>query len=130
MVGSAARAACRACTSARSSAQATAVTARVLTALPADENPPRLDGARIYGLGASDMKCADALILHLLDMARTTDSPFDLAAILYAREEGPFEESGFPQWVPWLSPLVCLTVLVLGYRFFNAGLRRYESTGS
>jgi len=69
------------------------------TVPPADENPPRLLGDRILGLGASDMKCADALILHLIEMAREHQSRFDLAAVLYAREEGPYEHSGFPHIV-------------------------------
>jgi succinyl-diaminopimelate desuccinylase len=69
------------------------------TVPPADDNPPRMDAERIYGLGSSDMKCADALILHIMERARREQSRFDLAAILYAREEGPFEESGFPHIV-------------------------------
>ncbi|MDJ0521312.1 MAG: succinyl-diaminopimelate desuccinylase [Planctomycetota bacterium] len=69
------------------------------TVPPADDNPPRLDDERIFGLGSSDMKCADALILHVLERARTEQSRFDLAGILYAREEGPFDESGFPEIV-------------------------------
>ncbi len=66
-------------------------------------NKPRIDEDRIYGLGASDMKCADALILHLLAEATTREPAVDLAGILYAREEGPFDESGFPEIVPALE---------------------------
>ncbi len=39
------------------------------TVPPADDNVARIEGDRIYGLGATDMKCADALILHLLERA-------------------------------------------------------------
>lgn len=62
-----------------------------------DPNPARVEGDKIYGLGASDMKCADALILHLLDRARAVKPRHDLLAILYAKEEGPFDESGMPE---------------------------------
>lgn len=63
----------------------------------AGENPVRIEDDRIFGLGASDMKCADALILHLIAMAVEREPRFDLAGILYAREEGPFDESGLPE---------------------------------
>jgi len=62
-----------------------------------DLNEPRLSEARIHGLGASDMKCADALILHLLEQSRGRPSPYDITAVLYAREEGPYDESGLPE---------------------------------
>ncbi len=62
-----------------------------------DENRPRLDDGRIYGLGSSDMKCADALILHVLEQSLTRACAYDVSGILYAREEGPFEASGFPE---------------------------------
>ena len=40
------------------------------------------------------------------------------------------EATGWPAWLPWLSPLVCSLVLALGLFCFFAGLRRYESTGT
>ncbi|MFQ5697249.1 MAG: ABC transporter permease [Myxococcota bacterium] len=43
---------------------------------------------------------------------------------------GRVEEAGFPAWVPFLSPGVCLGVLLLARGSFALGLRRYESTGS
>jgi succinyl-diaminopimelate desuccinylase len=60
-------------------------------------NPARLEGGRIYGLGSSDMKCADALILHLLARAVHEEPKHDLIGVLYAREEGPFAGSGLPE---------------------------------
>ena len=63
------------------------------------ENPPRVEGGRIYGLGASDMKGGDALILELCKRAVSEEPSVDLACVLYAREEGPFDGSGMPEIV-------------------------------
>ena len=77
-----------------------------LDTVPAsDENPPRIEGDRIYGLGASDMKCADALILHLVEQAVLREAACNLVAVLYAREEGPFADSGLPEIVAATEPL-------------------------
>ena len=38
--------------------------------------------------------------------------------------------AGWPAFVPWLSPIVCLGVLLAARAAFAQGLRRYESTGS
>ncbi|MFQ5503930.1 MAG: succinyl-diaminopimelate desuccinylase, partial [Planctomycetota bacterium] len=69
-----------------------------LDTVPAsDENLPRLEGERIFGLGSSDMKCADALILYLVAKALERAPRYDLSVVLYAREEGPYEGSGLPE---------------------------------
>jgi succinyl-diaminopimelate desuccinylase len=69
-----------------------------LDTVPASgDNAPRLDGDCIRGLGASDMKCADALILQLVADAVARQPRYDLAAVLYAREEGAFAASGLPE---------------------------------
>jgi succinyl-diaminopimelate desuccinylase len=62
-----------------------------------DGNPARIEGDRIYGLGASDMKCADAVILHLMARAVVEEPQLNLAGVLYAREEGPYVDSGMPE---------------------------------
>ena len=43
---------------------------------------------------------------------------------------GRTADAGWPTWLPWLSPLVCGLVLVVGRAAFGFGLSRYESTGS
>ena len=43
---------------------------------------------------------------------------------------GRTEAAGWPAWVPWLSPLVCGTVLLAGIAAFSQGLKSYESTGN
>ena len=39
-------------------------------------------------------------------------------------------EAGWATWVPALSPLACLAMLVVGFGLFHLGLRRYESMGT
>lgn len=61
-----------------------------------EPNPVRVEGRRLFGLGASDMKAAVATILDLVARAARAPAHVDLAAILYAREEGPYEASALP----------------------------------
>ena len=59
-------------------------------------NPVRRDGDRLYGLGASDMKAADAVILAAVAQAIARAPARNLVAVLYACEEGPFAQSEMP----------------------------------
>lgn len=60
-----------------------------------DENPVRREGDFLFGLGASDMKAADAVFLDAIE--RDPDCRYNLVGVLYAREEGPFADSEMPR---------------------------------
>jgi len=74
--------------------------------VPANGNQvARRDGGRLYGLGASDMKAGDAVMLALLETLVPDRLGFDLAAVFYDAEEGPLESNGLRRVLaefPWL----------------------------
>ena len=74
--------------------------------VPANGNAgARREGGRLYGLGASDMKAGDAVMLALLETLDLERLRFDLAVVFYEAEEGPLEKSGLRRLLgeaPWL----------------------------
>jgi succinyl-diaminopimelate desuccinylase len=55
--------------------------------------PPRVEGNKLYGAGAADMKSGLAIMLEVVERVNRTSLPFGLTMIFYEREEGPFEEN-------------------------------------
>jgi len=60
---------------------------------PSDK-APRLEGERVFGLGASDMKGGLAVMMALAEDLPRAELPVNLVLVLYEREEGPYLESG------------------------------------
>jgi len=77
-----------------------------LDTVPAQDNAvARRDGDRLYGLGATDMKAGDAVMLALVESLDPAAVRFDLAAVFYDAEEGPHDGNGLGRVLsesPWL----------------------------
>jgi succinyl-diaminopimelate desuccinylase len=80
-----------------------------------EENPVRREDDKLFGLGASDMKAACALLLHMIEAASDTRCHYNLVGVLYAREEGPYVQNELPllhrkapQWFDLTDLAVCM----------------------
>jgi succinyl-diaminopimelate desuccinylase len=84
------------------------------TVPPTGNARARRDGDRLYGLGATDMKGGDAVMLALLETLDPASLRFDLAAAFYDAEEGPHEGNGLGRLLaelPWLGAAALAVLL-------------------
>jgi succinyl-diaminopimelate desuccinylase len=86
-----------------------------LDTVPANANATaRREGDRLYGLGSSDMKAGDAVMLALLETLDFDRCRFDVAAVFYDAEEGPSEHNGLRRLLgemPWLRSAALAVLL-------------------
>jgi succinyl-diaminopimelate desuccinylase len=76
-----------------------------LDTVPGDGIPAVRRDGRLIGLGSSDMKAGDAVLLALLERLDPARARFDLAGVFYEAEEGPLENNGLTRLLgemPWL----------------------------
>jgi succinyl-diaminopimelate desuccinylase len=77
-----------------------------LDTVPANGNAvARREDGKLYGVGSSDMKSGDAVMLALLDGLDPDRLRFDLALVFYDAEEGPAVRNGLGRLLgemPWL----------------------------
>ncbi len=57
------------------------------------EGPARIEGQRLIGAGAADMKSGLALMIELSERLTLRALPCDLTLVFYEREEGPYHEN-------------------------------------
>jgi len=57
------------------------------------DGPARVEGNRLYGAGAADMKSGLAVMIELVERLDLEALPCGLTLIFYEREEGPFDEN-------------------------------------
>ncbi|MFQ5948200.1 MAG: succinyl-diaminopimelate desuccinylase [Acidimicrobiia bacterium] len=86
-----------------------------LDTVPQQAEPgSRIDGDRLYGLGASDMKAGIAVMVHLLEDSAVRQGRYDVVGVFYDREEGPAQENGLENVldaVDWLASAEFAVVL-------------------
>jgi len=84
------------------------------TVPPQGNATAKRDGDRLFGLGTTDMKGGDAVMLALAESLDLDALRFDLACVFYDAEEGPAERNGLKRVLnesPWLREASLAVIL-------------------
>lgn len=84
------------------------------TVPPQGNEQSRREAGHLYGLGASDMKAGDAVMMALVETLDPASLRFDLACVFYDAEEGPAAGNGLGRLLPeqaWLREAAVAIVL-------------------
>ncbi len=76
------------------------------TVPPQGNEKARREGGKLYGVGTTDMKAGDAVMLALAESLDPAALRFDLACVFYDAEEGPAVHNGLGRILPenpWLQ---------------------------
>lgn len=76
------------------------------TVPPQGNAKARIEGGSVHGLGTTDMKAGDAVMLALHESLDADAARFDLALVFYDAEEGPAVNNGLGRILreePWLN---------------------------
>jgi succinyl-diaminopimelate desuccinylase len=84
------------------------------TVPPQGNTGARREGDAIFGLGATDMKSGDAVMLAIAESLDLDAARYDLACVFYDAEEGPAEGNGLKRVLaecPWLREASLAVIL-------------------
>lgn len=76
------------------------------------DGPARIEGDRLYGAGAADMKSGLAVMIELAERLDRERLPCDLTLVFYEREEGPFAENMLGPLLERFAPLRSLDLAI------------------